>query len=689
MPATTSSKPVSKPRPKTKATLPAKTNGNGNGHAAAKPVSKIFQPVAQGADITPQTPWSVEDAAEMYGVRRWSAGYFDVNEAGEVVIKVPSSEGQDIRVSLREIVDGAVERGMSMPAMLRFSDILESRIDVLNRAFIKAIQLTEYKNHYRGVYPIKVNQQQRVVQEITGYGRKYHYGLECGSKAELIAALAHMHDPQAYIVCNGYKDAEFIDLALHSLKMGITTILVLEMPSELSLVLERAERLGIKPVLGVRVKLSAKSSGHWVSSGGDSSVFGLNMAQVIDIVDQLRRADRLSCLQLLHYHQGSQITNIRAIRQAVTEASRIYVDLVKEGAAMGMLDIGGGLGIDYEGTKSNSTSSCNYSIEEYCVDVIESVMAVTDEAEVPHPIILSESGRAVVAHSSVLIFNILDVNRFEPHLFSEELPEDSPELLENLMAVYHGLNEGNLQESYNDAVYYRDEVRTHFSLGNLTLRERARAEQIFWHVEMRIAQAVDGRTDVPDELHHLEGALVDVYYGNFSVFQSLPDSWAINQIFPIMPIHRLDEKPTARGVIADITCDCDGRLDHFIGRRGPQTSLPMHRVGAEDNYLLGVFLVGAYQETLGDLHNLLGDTNVISVELRDGNIKFAKELEGDTVADVLSYVEYDPKTVMDGFRKLAEAAVQENRITARERREIMSAFEAGLNGYTYFEPHGE
>jgi arginine decarboxylase len=687
MPATTSSKPVSKPRPKTRAILPVKAKSNGHAPAAEEKPAPVSAAPARKTDPA----WTVEDAAELYGVRRWSAGYFDLNPAGEVVVKVPSNNGHAVSVSLKEIVDGALERGMALPAMLRFSDILEAQIDVLNRAFAKAIQLCEYKNHYRGVYPIKVNQQQRVVQEITGYGRKYHYGLECGSKAELIAALAHMHDPQAYIVCNGYKDAEFIDLALHSLKMGITTVLVLEMPSELDLVLERAERLGVRPVLGVRVKLSAKSSGHWVSSGGDSSVFGLNMAQVIDIVDKLRKEDRLDCLRLLHYHQGSQIPNIRTIRQAVTEAARVYVDLVKEGAAMGMLDLGGGLGIDYDGSKSSTTSSVNYSIEEYCVDVIEAIMNVTDEegVEVAHPVILTESGRAVVAHSSVLIFNILDVNRFEPEGFSEELPEDAPELLENLMAVYHGLNENNLQESYNDAVYYRDEVRTHFALGNLSLRERARAEQIFWHVELRIAQAVEGRTDVPEELHHLEGALVDVYYGNFSVFQSLPDSWAINQLFPVMPIQKLDEKPTARGVIADITCDCDGRLDNFIGRRGPRTNLPIHAVKPEDNYMLGVFLVGAYQETLGDLHNLLGDTNVVSVELRSGQIKFAKELEGDTVADVLSYVEYDPKAVMDSFRKLAEQAVEENRISARERREIMRAFEQGLNGYTYFEPHGE
>jgi arginine decarboxylase len=548
---------------------------------------------------------------------------------------------------------------------------------------------------YRGVYPIKVNQQQEVIEEITRYGRKYHYGLEAGSKPELIAALAYMQDPQAYIVCNGYKDEEFIDLALHAQKMGIQVILVLEMPTELDLILKRSKRLGVRPTLGVRFRLSTESAGHWAGSGGDSSVFGLNISQVMRTVDHLRKEGMLDCLRMLHYHQGSQIPNIRAIRQAVTEAARVYVGLVQEGARMGILDLGGGLAINYDGLKGASAGSSNYGTREYCADVIEAITEVTGEAGVPHPDIITESGRAIVAYCSVLVINVLDINRFEAGQ-SVIVKRDAPALLKNLFEIReetkNGLNsrltKERLQEVYNDTVYYRDKLRSEFSYGKVSLRQRAQGEELYWEILNWVSSklgAVDHDGSQMERLSHIQ---TDFYYGNFSVFQSLPDLWAIDQIFPVMPIHKLQEKPTRSVVLSDITCDSDGKICRFAHSQGIHNSLPMHDINLEngsEDYMLGIFLVGAYQETLGDLHNLLGDTNVVSVRIENGKVKYSRELEGDSVAEVLSYVEYDPKDLITQFRNLAESAVASKRITPTERREIMEAYEAGLRGYTYFE----
>jgi arginine decarboxylase len=524
------------------------------------------------------------------------------------------------------------------------------------------------------------------VEEITRYGSKFHHGLEAGSKAELMAALAYMQDPEAFLVCNGYKDEEFLDLALLALKMGIQTLIVLEMPGELGLILERAGRLNVRPRIGVRIKLSTRGGGHWTDSGGDRSVFGLNTAQVIDAVDTLRQHGMLDCLQMLHYHLGSQMSNIRSIRAGISEAVRFYVDLVREGAAMSILDIGGGLAVDYDGSHTNFPSSSNYSIDEYCADIIEAIMQATDAAGVPHPCIISESGRATVAYYSVLLFDVLDVSRLESHGLPAQMPQESHELLRNMLEINGTLSSKNLQECFHDAVFYRDEVRQRFLHGSMTLRERATAEQIFWHILSRVAKEIEEKKYIPDEFEGLEAAMADVYYVNFSVFQSLPDVWAIQQLFPIMPIHRLGEAPTQRATLSDITCDCDGKIDRFIDLHDVKNVLPLHAVRENEDYFLGVFLVGAYQETLGDLHNLFGDTNVVSIRIgEDGEIVYDREILGDTVADVLSAVEYDPKEMLDRVRRLAEQTVRAGKISASERRQIVDAYENGLRGYTYYE----
>lgn len=628
--------------------------------------------------------WSPQQSAELYGVESWGHGFFGVNRKGHVTVKLEDDQACK-EVSLHDIIDGLHDRGTRVPVLLRFRDLLHSRITEINESFRKAIKDSRYKGEYRGVYPIKVNQQRQVIEEIAEFGKKYHYGLEAGSKPELIAALAHMNDPEAFIICNGYKDEEFIDLALHSQKMGLKIMLVLEMPSELELILERSRKIGVLPNLGVRVRLSTRGSGHWQESAGDKSVFGLNAAQVIQVVDHLKATGYLACLKMLHYHQGSQIPNIAAIREGATEAVRMYCDLVKEGAPMGVLDIGGGMAVDYDGSHTNFHSSCNYSVAEYCTDIVEVVSQICDKAGVTHPCLVSESGRAVVSYYSVLVFNILDVTSAQTSDEAPPVPENAPQNLLNLIDANKTLSKKNLQEAFNDAVYYRDQVRAQFFYGNATLRERGLAEAWFWHILTRISNLIAQLDDIPEDLRELSSTLVDFYYGNFSLFQSLPDSWAIDQLFPVMPIHRLDEKPRQRAVLADITCDCDGKIDRFIDKEDVAKVLPLHDIKPDEPYYVAVFLVGAYQETLGDLHNLLGDTNVVGVHLENGKPVYTHEVEGDTVADVLSYVEYDPKELVSRFRSFAEKAVNDGRISPKERREILDLYREGLAGYTYFE----
>lgn len=629
--------------------------------------------------------WTKEKSEELYGIKNWSASYFSISDKGEVLVN-PFKDNPSVSISIMDIISGICERGLDMPVLLRFENLLDSQISYLNNSFNKAIKELNYKGEYRGVYPIKVNQQQQVVEEVTRFGQRYHHGLEVGSKAELIAALSLMKDKEACLICNGYKDEEFVDLGLYAVKMGFKCFFVIEIPDELGIVLKRSQALGVKPNIGIRIKLSSKAGGHWTESGGDRSIFGLNISQIISMVDTLKEKNMLNSLKLLHYHLGSQIPNIRDIRSAVLEAARVYAELVKEGAPMGYLDLGGGLAVDYDGSNTNYTNSRNYSVEEYCTDIVEAVMTTLDSSNIPHPVVITESGRTTVAYYSVLLFNVLNIEEFEEYDVPDESDENTPEQIKNLYEVKKSLSLKNIQECYNDALYYRDEIRDMFKHGKISLRERSLSEKIFWNIISQIAMEKKKLKHAHPDLEDIESAIADIYYCNFSVFQSIPDSWAIDQLFPIMPLHRLLELPKRNAVIADITCDCDGKIDRFIDLHDVRTTLPLHEMKNGDNYFLGVFLVGAYQETLGDLHNLFGDTNVVSVRISsDGNFELVKEIHGDSVADVLSYVEFDPKDMLNRFRETAEEAIHEGMISPGERPEIMRAYDNGLRGYTYYE----
>ncbi|HNQ85190.1 MAG TPA: biosynthetic arginine decarboxylase [Deltaproteobacteria bacterium] len=632
------------------------------------------------------TRWTVEDSADLYQIREWGAGYFSISEDGDVIV-TPLKDRKDVSVNLPEIISGIIARGYDMPMLLRFEDILDSQIIQLHESFRSAIARFDYKGEYRGVYPIKVNQQKQVIEAITRIGKVYHHGLEAGSKSELIAALSFFDDKEACLICNGYKDREFIDLGLYACKMGFKCFFVLEMPGELDLILERSKTLGIKPLLGVRLKLSTQAGGHWTESGGDRSIFGLTISQIIESIEKLKGLGMLDRLQLLHYHLGSQIPNIRDIRASIQEACRVYAGLVLEGAAMGYFDLGGGLAVDYDGSHTNYMNSRNYTLDEYCADVIEAIMEILSEHRIARPpTIITESGRATVAYYSVLLFNIFETSSIDTDPVPEDLPDGTPDIICNLLEVHRSLTVRNLQECYNDALYYRDEVRQMFKIGDLTMRQRALGDRIFWNIIRSISEKVKELKFIPKDLVDIDTALCDTYYANFSVFQSLPDSWAIGHLFPVMPVHRLNEMPKRNAILADITCDSDGKIDRFIDKQGFRRALMLHAVNDSQDYYLGVFLVGAYQETLGDLHNLLGDTNVVSIRVhKDGSYSFVREIEGDTVADVLSYVEYEPKAMTKQFRAIAEQAIEDNLITPLERREIMRMYEEGLRGYPYFE----
>ncbi|NQX87114.1 MAG: biosynthetic arginine decarboxylase [Halioglobus sp.] len=628
--------------------------------------------------------WSSKKSAELYGINDWGAGYFRLSEQGEVEVTVDIDD-DSVSVSLMDIVLGMQARGLHMPAVLRIRNLLDQRIKILNESFTRAITQTGYRNHYRGVFPIKVNQQCHVIEEIAEYGRHYHHGFEAGSKAELIIALSQVRDKDSLIVCNGYKDKEFIDLGLYARQMGYACFFVLESVNELPLILERSDIVGADPLLGVRIRTSVMVDGHWRHDSGDRSIFGLCTDTLLTVIDSLREASKLHCLQLLHCHLGSQIPNIRNVRSGVLDACRFYAGLVREGAPMGYLDLGGGLAVDYEGARTNSTHSMNYQLDEYCVNIVESICETLDPMYIDHPVIITESGRATVAYSSVLLFNILDVRDSHPGPLLSSLPPGGNENLAGLKWALDNVTQDNFQECYNDALFYRDALREDFQHGQASLRERGLGENWFLAVLQNIAALLPQVNRVPPELESLPTLLSDIYYGNFSLFQSLPDVWAIDQIFPIMPIHRLTEKPTRSAVLADLTCDCDGKIDKFTGPKGLTRSLPLHPLHPGEDYYLGAFLVGAYQETLGDLHNLFGDTNVINVAIKgDGSFDFVREFHGDRVADVLRYVEHEPRQMQERFRQVAESAVRQGKINVTQRQAILRAFSNSLNAYTYF-----
>jgi arginine decarboxylase len=629
--------------------------------------------------------WSIADASDYYGIGKWGADYFSINDDGDVVV-TPMGQDKGPKISLLDIAKEVDDRGLAMPVILRIENILGSQIKHLHETFRHVIEETGYQGEYKGVFPIKVNQQEQVIETITRYGKSFNHGLEAGSKPELIAAISMLDNREAYLICNGYKDEEFIDLGLNAVKMGFKCYFVVEVPGEIDVILARAKKLKVRPLLGLRTKLTTQAEGQWAESGGDNSVFGLTISQMIDVLDKLKDEKMLDCLNLLHYHIGSQIANIRDIRAGAMEACRVYEELVKEGADMHIIDFGGGLAVDYDGSNTNFHSSRNYNTEEYCYDIVESIITVLDKNNIPHPTIITESGRATVAYYSVLLFNVLDVSTFLPKPLPEVLPETTNDLLENLMATYEMVSPKTIQECCNDVLYYRNQSRQLFKMGQINLREKALAENIVRHIMIKISKLAVTLKHVPKDVQYIDRLLFDIYYGNFSLFQSLPDVWAINQIFPLMPIHRLKEVPQNPAIISDITCDCDGKIDKFADYEHDRGQIMLHDLKEDEEYYLGVFLVGAYQETLGDLHNLFGDTNVVSVYVHDdGSYEVSQELEGDSVADVLSYVEYDVKAMKNRLKQTAEDSIKKGFITAKERKKILEGFDEGLRGYTYFE----
>jgi arginine decarboxylase len=627
--------------------------------------------------------WNIADSAEMYGVKYWGNGYFSVNDAGNVQGHPAGPEGA--RVDLKELVDEVARRGIGLPLLIRFSDVLKSRIVELNETFKRAIAEYGYKGAYKGVYPIKVNQNRYVVEEIVQYGRPYHYGLEAGSKPELLAVMAMLDDEEALVVCNGYKDEEYIETALMASKLGRTVLIVVEKFSELSLIADVAKKVGVRPRIGMRVKLAAKGSGRWEASGGDRSKFGLSTREVVESINFLRANDLLSCFELLHFHLGSQISAIRAVKNALREAGRFYVEVSKMGAPLKYFDAGGGLGVDYDGSQTNFASSMNYTTQEYANDIVFSLQEICDAGGVAHPTIVTESGRAVVAHHSMLVVDVLGVGEFDVGKAPEKVSTEASRVVRNLFETFREVSRKNVLEAYHDALEYKEEALQLFNLGNLSLEERVVAEDIFWAVCQKILKIVRELREVPEELEGLERALSDTYFCNFSMFQSLPDIWAIDQLFPIMPIHRLAEEPTRRAVLADITCDSDGKIDHFIDRRDVKSVLELHPVNGQD-YYLGIFLIGAYQEILGDLHNLFGNTNTVHVSLASGGgYQIEHVVTGDTVTDVLKYVSYSREELVARVRRFAELAVRANRMSLEETRSMLRMYEEGLAGYTYLE----
>jgi arginine decarboxylase len=627
--------------------------------------------------------WTVADSAEVYGVKYWGHNYFSVAESGNVQAHPAGLEGPAI--DLKELVDEVARRGIGLPLLIRFSDVLRSRIVELNETFKNAIAEYGYKGEFKGVYPIKVNQHRYVVEEIIRFGRPYHYGLEAGSKPELLAVMAMLDDEDALIICNGYKDEEYIETALMASKLGRTILIVVEKFSELALIAETAKKMGVRPRIGIRVKLAAKGSGRWEASGGDRSKFGLSTREVVEAINFLRANDLLNCFELLHFHLGSQISAIRAVKNALREAGRFYVEVCKLGAPLKYFDAGGGLGVDYDGSQTNFASSMNYTTQEYANDIVFSLLEICDAANVPHPTIVTESGRAVVAHHSMLVVDILGVGEFDVGKAPDKIARDTSRVVKNLFETYKEVSRKNVLESYHDALEYKEEALQLFNLGNLSLSERVIAEDVFWAICQKLLKYVREMREVPEELEGLERALSDTYFCNFSMFQSLPDIWAIDQLFPIMPIHRLNEEPTRRAVLADITCDSDGKIDHFIDRRDVKDVLELHPVNGHD-YYLGIFLIGAYQEILGDLHNLFGNTNTVHVSLAEGGgYQIEHVVTGDTVTDVLRYVSYSREELVARVRRFAELAVRANRMSLEETRSMLRMYEEGLAGYTYLE----
>ncbi len=646
-------------------------------------------PLTQPAPPAHHADWSSADAASLYGVDRWGGGYFSVNSAGRVMVH-PTCESRR-GIDLKHLVDELCQRDLSPPLLLRFNDILHHRLDALHGVFAAAIREHEYRGDYCCVYPIKVNQQRHVVEQVLEYGRPHGFGLEAGSKPELLAVMAMVDDETTPIICNGFKDEEFIEAVILAAKIGKHIIPVVEKFSELQLIIKYAKLHNVRPSIGVRVKLSARGAGRWEQSGGVRSKFGLFVSEVLAAVDVLREHDMLDCLNLLHFHLGSQVNNIRSIKSAIIELARVYVELHKAGAGLRYIDVGGGLGVDYDGSKSSVDSSMNYTIQEYANDVVFHVRQVCDAAEVEHPTIVSESGRATVAYHSVLVFNVLGATGFDgfdlPESLDDRQRNDLPQPVLNLFDTHRDIDRSNWVEYFHDAQQAREQTLNLFSLGYCSLESRGLAERLFYGTAAKVLDIVRTLDDVPKEFAGLERLLAATYFCNYSIFQSMPDSWAIDQVFPIMPIHRLDECPTQRAVLADITCDSDGKVDRFVGKPGHKRVLELHPLPPDgEDYYLAAFLVGAYQEILGDLHNLFGDTNAVHVSLGESDEPIIDEIvEGDTVRDVLRYVSFSADELKRTMRKRIETALRHGRLTLEESRVLRRFYESGLEGYTYLE----
>jgi arginine decarboxylase len=653
--------------------------------SAFYPTQELFlnSKVAVGAQVRePADRWTVTDAAEVYDVASWGKGYFSVGENGNLLVH-PTKE-PDRRIDLKQLVDTLGWRGISLPILIRFADILKHRLGELHQAFDNSIREHGYQGGYCCVYPIKVNQQRQVVEEVFNFGRAYQFGLEAGSKPELLAVLA-VADNETPIICNGFKDDEYIEMVMLAKKIGRRIIPVVEKYTELELIIKHARAVGVKPVIGIRLKLASRGSGRWKSSGGYRSKFGLTVSEAVKAVQHLKALGMEDCLQLLHFHLGSQITNIRQIKAAVIEGARIYVELKKLGTGLRFMDVGGGLGIDYDGSQTDFESSVNYTLEEYARDIVYHIQSICDEAEVGHPTIITESGRAVAAYHSVLVFNVLGVSGFGEEDLPSSVPEDSEQFLIDLFETHKSLNKKNLLETYHDAQQALDSALNLFSLGYLSLEQRSLAENFYWAICRKVFKMAQELDYFPEDLEGLESLLSDTYFCNFSLFQSMPDSWAVKQLFPIMPIHRLNEQPTRQAILGDISCDSDGKVDQFIDRRDVKKTLPLHQFNGE-SYILGTFLVGAYQEILGDLHNLFGDTNAVHVSLdENGEVVLETVVQGDTVREVLNYVQYNLQTLVDQFRRDVELAVREQRLGYEEAGRLLKFYEEGLQGYTYLE----
>ena len=642
--------------------------------------------------FTPNSNWKIEDSLDLYQVPAWGRSYFGINAAGHVVVRPDGLPQHEI--DLYEIVEGLKARDLTTPVVVRFSDILKHRLGRLHDAFAQAITENDYKNRYCAVYPIKVNQQRLVVEEVYRYGKEFGFGLEAGSKPELLAVMALTEDsPERMIVCNGFKDDSYIEAVILATKLGRTIIPVIENFVELALVLKHAEKYQVRPRIGVRVKLASEGAGRWRDSAGEKSKFGLFVTEILELVKVLREHDMLDCLELVHCHPGSQLQDIRRVKDAINELAHVYAELKLMGAGLKYIDVGGGLGVDYDGSGTNFESSMNYTINEYASDVVYRIASICDTRGIDHPVIVSESGRATAAHHSVLVFNALGSSALDQFRVAGRAEEDYtgdaelPQPVLDLFVAHRSVSERRLVECYHDAVQAREQVLQMFNLGYLSLEFRGLAERLYWATCSRIRDFCRKLEVVPEELEGLELILSDTYFCNFSVFQSLPDSWAIGQQFPIMPIHRLDEKPSRNAVLADITCDSDGKIDRFVSQRDIKRTLELHELRPNEEYYMAAFLVGAYQETLGDLHNLFGDTYVVHIRLHDEGGWWIEEIvKGDTAGKVLSYMQYDIDNLFPQFSRDCERAAREGRMTVAESHALRRFYEHELNGYTYLEP---